>query len=246
MKKILVLTLIALCSYSVFAFELNTLIDSPTAGLMQKGEAEIAAKLYKNNGLVLGTKIGLFPRFMLGVNYGAEQVVGNENPLWHDRVEFNCKLRFLDESAQLPAIALGYDSQGHGEYDPDNRRYDIKSKGAFLVASKNYFFLGNVGFHLGANYSLEHKDEEEDKDINLFTGFDKSIGDMFVLLAEYDTAWNDNKSNMTEGKGFLNAAMNIHFTEYLVLKIAFYDLLQNRIDTEGCDRTLSLYYNMTF
>jgi len=246
MKKITVLVLIMMCSYTIFAFELNTLIDTPTAGLMQKGEAEIAVKLYKNNGLILGTKIGLFPRFMLGVNYGAEQVVGNKNPQWHERVEFNCKLRFLDESAQLPAMAAGYDSQGHGNYDKINRRYDIKSKGAFLVASKNYFFLGNVGFHLGTNYSLENHDEKKDKDINLFAGFDKSLGDMFVLLAEYDTAWNDNKADVTNGKGFLNAAMNIHFSEYLVLKIAFYDLLQNRIDTEGCDRTLSLYYNMTF
>ncbi|MCK5345362.1 MAG: YjbH domain-containing protein [Candidatus Heimdallarchaeota archaeon] len=244
MKKIFIFALILSCSYSIFAFELNTLIDSPTAGLMQKGEAEIVAKLYKNNGLILGTKIGLFPRFMLGVNYGAEQIVGNENPQWHERVEFNCKLRFLDETSQLPALAAGYDSQGHGKYHPDDRRYDIKSKGAFLVASKNYFFLGNLGFHLGANYSLEHKDKDEE--INLFAGFDKSIGDMFVLLAEYDTAWNDNNDEIMKGKGFLNAALNIHFTEYLNLKISFYDLLQNRDDTEGCDRTLTLYYNMTF
>ena len=244
MKKIVVFALILLCSYSVFAYELNTLIDSPTAGLMQKGEAEIAAKLYKYNGLILGTKIGLFPRFMLGVNYGAEQIVGDKNPIWHERVEFNCKLRFLDETSKLPAIAAGYDSQGHGEYHPKDRRYDIKSKGAFLVASKNYFFLGNLGFHLGANYSLERKDNDEG--VNLFAGFDKSIGDMFVLVAEYDTAWNDNKDDIVEGIGFLNAALSIHFTEYLILKISFYDLLQNRIDTEGCDRTLTLYYNMTF
>lgn len=244
MKKTVILIMFMLFITAISAYELNTLIDSPTAGLMQKGEAEIAAKLYKNNGLNLGTKIGLFPRFMLGVNYGAEQIVGNRNPNWHERVEFNCKLRFLDESAKLPAAAIGYDSQGHGNYDKENRRYDIKSKGAFLVASKNYFFLGNIGFHLGANYSLERKDNDEG--LNLFAGFDKSIGDMFVLIAEYDTAWNDDKNDLVEGIGFLNAALDIHFTESLVLKVSFYDILQNRIDTEGCDRTLTLYYNMRF
>ncbi len=227
-----------------FAFELNTLIDSPTAGILQKGEAEISAKLYKNNGLILGTKVGLFPRFMFGVNYGAEKIVGNEDPEWHDRVEFNAKLRFLDETNQLPAFAIGYDSQGHGNYYKGDKRYDIKSKGVFLTASKNYFFLGNLGFHLGANYSLET--EDKDDEINLFAGFDKTLGDMIVIICEYDTAWNDNVSNTVNGRGYLNASFDIHFSEYLVLKISFYDLLQNHDDTEGSDRTLTLLYNMTF
>ncbi|MDO9578917.1 MAG: YjbH domain-containing protein [Candidatus Cloacimonadales bacterium] len=248
MKKSAVFAiLILICSYA-FSYELNTLIDSPTAGILQKGEAEISAKLYKDNGLVLGTKVGLFPRFMIGVNYGAEEIVGNKNPRWHERVEFNCKIRFLDETAQLPAAVIGYDSQGHGKYHPEDKRYDIKSKGAYLAASKNYFFLGNLGFHLGANYSLENKDK--DAGINLFAGADKSLGDMIVLCAEYDTAWNDNKGTDENvemlGVGFLNASLNIHFTDYLVLKISFYDLLQNRQDTEGCDRTLTLLYFMTF
>nr|MBC8386143.1 hypothetical protein [Candidatus Cloacimonadota bacterium] len=76
------------------------------------------------------------------------------------------------------------------------------------------------------------------------------IGDIIVLIAEYDTAWNDNKGTDEKvemlGVGFLNASLNIHFTDYLVLKISFYDLLQNREDTEGCDRTLTLLYYMTF
>lgn len=248
MKKITVLALLALLCGYLFSYELNTLIDSPTAGILQKGEAEVSAKLYKDNGLILGTKVGLFPRFMIGVNYGAEEIVGNKNPRWHERVEFNCKIRFLDETAQLPAVVIGYDSQGHGNYYKEDKRYDIKSKGAYLAASKNYFFLGNLGFHLGANYSLENKDEDEE--INLFAGIDKSLGEMIVLLAEYDTAWNDNKGTLEniemQGVGFLNASLDIHFTDYLILKISFYDLLQNRSDTEGFDRTLTLLYFMTF
>ncbi|MCF7793983.1 MAG: YjbH domain-containing protein [Candidatus Cloacimonetes bacterium] len=249
MKKIFLLMMLMVFA-SAFGYELNTLIDSPTAGILQKGEVEISAKLYKDNGLLLGTRIGLFPRFNIGVNYGAERIVGNQNPVWHERVEFNCKIRFLDETAQLPAMAIGYDSQGHGNYYKDQKRYDIKSKGVYFAASKNYFFLGNLGFHLGANYSLETEYEEG---LNLFAGIDKSLGDMIVIMAEYDTAWNDNKGAFQDlnnidiqGVGFLNASVDIHFTEYLILKISFYDLLENRTDTEGCDRTLTLLYNMTF
>lgn len=244
MKKIFLFLLLMVFA-TAFGYELNTLIDSPTAGILQKGEAEISAKLYKDNGLLLGTKIGLFPRFNIGVNYGAEKIVGNENPSWHERVEFNCKIRFLDETSQLPAMAIGYDSQGHGNYYKDKKRYDIKSKGVYFAASKNYFFLGNLGFHLGANYSLETEDEEG---LNLYAGIDKSLGNMVVIMAEYDTAWNDNKQTLVDVQkvGFLNASLDVHFTEYLILKISFYDLLENRIDTEGCDRTLTLLYYMTF
>jgi len=242
MKKLSILLVLLTISLSVFAFELNTLIDIPTAGILQQGEAEISAKIYKNNGLLLGTRVGLFPRFMFGVNYGAEEVVGNKDPQWHDRVEFNAKIRLLDENNQLPAIAVGYDSQGHGDYN--NNRYDIKSKGVYLTASKNFFLLGNLGIHGGVNYSLETEDKDDEP--NLFFGFDKTIGDMVVLLAEYDTGWNDNKSDIMKGRGYFNASVDLHFTESLILKISFYDLFLNNINTQGCDRSMTLLYNMTF
>ena len=247
MKKLSILFILLIISMSVFAFELNTLIDTPTAGILQQGEAEITAKIYKDNGLLIGTKVGLFPRFMFGVNYGAEEIVGDQNPRWHDRVEFNAKVRLLDENNQLPAIAIGYDSQGHGRYDKSQKRYDIKSKGVYLTASKNFFLFGNLGIHGGINYSLETEDKDDEP--NLFIGFDKTIGDMVVLLAEYDTGWNDNadfKSDIVKGRGFFNASIDLHFTEALILKISFYDLIMNRIDTQGSDRTVTLIYNMTF
>jgi len=244
MRKLSILFILLIISMSIFAFELNTLIDTPTAGILQQGEAEITAKIYKDNGLLIGTKVGLFPRFMFGVNYGAEQIVGNENPNWHDRVEFNAKVRLLDENNQLPAIALGYDSQGHGKYNKSEKRYDIKSKGVYLTASKNFFLFGNLGVHGGINYSLETEDKDEEP--NLFIGFDKSVGDMIVLLAEYDSGWNDNDADIMKGRGFFNASVDLHFTEALILKVSFYDLLLNHPDTQGCDRSITLIYNMTF
>lgn len=244
MRKLSVLFILLIISMSIFAFELNTLIDTPTAGILQQGEAEMSAKIYKDNGLLIGTKVGLFPRFMFGVNYGAEQIVGDADPQWHERVEFNAKIRILDENNQLPAIAIGYDSQGHGKYDKTQKRYDIKSKGVFLTVSKNFFLLGNLGVHGGINYSLETEDKDDEP--NLFIGFDKTIGDMVVLLAEYDTGWNDNETNLVKGRGFFNAAVDLHFTEALILKVSFYDLILNNINTQGCDRSVTLFYNMTF
>lgn len=247
MKKVLIFLMLTLLMASVYAYELSDLIDVPTAGILQKGESEISAKVYRDNGLVLGTRVGLFPRFMFGVSYGAEHVVGNQDPQWHDRVEFNAKFRLMDETITYPALAVGYDSQGHGSHHEDAERYDIKSKGFYAVASKNYAFLGNLGLHGGINYSFE---TDDDDDLNVFLGVDKSVGDVVNLLAEYDFAWNDNSNcgNICdlEKIGYLNTAASVHFSENLILKAAFYDILENRSDTHGTDRTIILIYKMTF
>jgi hypothetical protein len=253
MKKIF-LSLIGLCLFNVLsAYELNQLVDCPTAGILQRGETEIFTKLYKDNGLLIGAKVGLFPRFFFGVSYGAEQVVGNQSPVWHERVEFSAKFRLFDETPKYPAFAIGFDSQGHGKFYSDTKRYDIKSKGFFGVASKNYLFLGNLGFHLGMNYSLETKDKDDN--LNFFAGMDKSLGQVINLTAEYDLALNNNENysnNSVEQntevlkKGFFNASLDIKFTDNLILRCTFYDLFQNRSDTKGGDRALRLIYNMTF
>jgi len=257
MRRSLILIMISIVVMG-FAYEQNTLIEAPTAGILQKGEVELSTLLYRDNGMIIGTKVGLFPRFMFGVSYGAEKVVGNEDPIWHDRVEFMAKFRILDENANYPAIAIGYDSRGYGKFHQVNdgneeiNRFDTKSKGFYLVASSNRKFMGNLGLHLGVNYSLETDDK--DKDPNVFLGLDKSIGEIIVFCAEYDFAFNDNENYIEDiipelrgdNNGYLNAGFDIHFTENLVGKISFKDLLKNFDNTNGANRTISLNYFMTF
>ncbi|MFO7896236.1 MAG: hypothetical protein R6U84_04820 [Candidatus Cloacimonadales bacterium] len=259
MKKILIVMMLLIASL-VWAYEQNMLVEAPTAGILQRGEAELSTLLYKDNGMIIGTKVGLFPRFMFGVSYGAEKVVGNEDPIWHDRVEFSAKFRLMDENANIPAVAIGYDSKGYGKFykeiDAETgevyKRFDTKSKGFYLVASSNRNFMGNLGVHAGINYSLERDDNDDDPTI--FVGLDKSLGDIVVFCAEYDLALNDNENFIEQhigelsgsNKGYLNASFDVHFTENLVLKIAFKDLLKNKDNTQVADRTITLNYYMTF
>jgi hypothetical protein len=200
--------------------------------------------------MLIGTQVGLFPRFMFGISYGGEQIVGNDEPIWHDNVEVNLKFRVLDESPSAPAVVIGYDSQGHGNYYTDLERYDIKSKGFYAAVSRNWVFLGNLGLHGGINYSLE---TEDDEDINFFSGLDKTIGKAITLFCEYDFAMNDNEDRVEEddallgaGKGYLNAGAEIRFTDFLSLNICAYDLLENSPNTIGFDRALRIVYNMKF
>ena len=251
MKKIFIVFLL-LFTTMIFATELAQLIQSPTAGILQKGEASMKMELYKNDGLIIGARVGLFPGFMFGVSYGAEGVVGNQKPNWHSRVEFMAKYRFFDETKTIPAIAVGFSSEGHGVYYKELKRYDIKSKGFYAVASKNWMFLGNLGTHFGTNFSLENSD---DKNMDFFVGLDKTVGDRITLLGEYDFAINDNNDSLQTSSsqqidlkkiGYLNAAVVIDFGNGLSAKLSFYDLLKNRNDTKFADRTLMLLYTMKF
>ncbi len=250
MKKLVFLLL--LLPLVLFAREEITIADSPTAGILQKGEALIFAKIYRENGMLTGSQVGLLPGFMFGVSFGGEDVVGNQEPRWHDGVEFNTKLRLNEEDGKYPAWVIGFDSQGHGAYNKDLKRYDFKSKGFYTTASKNYNFLGTLGLHAGINYSLENKDK--DKDLNLFCGLTKDVGKKLMLGLEYDAAFNDNQEEVLatasdpkgKGRGFLNSAVSLSLTDELVLKLNLYDMLQNGPETKGLDRSVSIFYFITF
>ncbi len=225
-------------------------VNIPTAGILQKGEAKVYTKIYKNNGLITGASVGFLDHFMFGVSYGGEEIVGSNEPLWHNKIDFNAKLRVFDENISYPAVVIGFDSQGHGKFYKNENRYDIKSKGFFVTASKNYTMLGSLGIDGGLNYSLENKDN--DKDLNLFVGAYKSIGQIINIIGDYDFAINDNNSNITKypltgnGEGYLNLGVELKINEQLTIKAMANDILLNRPNAESFDRSVQLNYRWKF
>jgi len=253
--RYITLLLLMLMPFSLLlGYELVSLVDTPTAGILQKGEVQVSAKIYRDNGILIGSSVGIFPRFMFGISYGGENIVGNDTPNWHERVEVNAKYRILDESPKVPAIVLGFDTQGQGVFHKSLKRFDVKSKGFYLAASRNYLLYGNLGLHLGTNYSLENKDGQEN--LNFFAGIDKSIGDNLTLLVDYDVALNDKKAKVDglnedgfwhrRGNGYLNLALNFRFTDFVSVKVVAHDILQNNRLTNGADRAIIIDYNMKF
>jgi hypothetical protein len=241
--------ILVLITLSLFAYETRDLVDTPTAGILQRGEYSISAKIYRDCGVLAGAQVGLFPRFMFGVSYGGENVVGNQSTDWHELPGVNVKWRLFDETFKAPALAVGFDSQGHGHWYKDLERYDIKSRGFYLAASKNVVFLGNLGLHGGLNLCVE--DRDTDKDLDIFLGVEKSLGDMLDVMLEYDAATNDNASKanmefMTHKRGYLNGGVVVRFTDELMLKFTAYDMLENGPSTVGMDRSAMIIYNMKF
>jgi hypothetical protein len=164
------------------------LVDVPTAGLTGRGQVESHACVFPGGGIDLRVDVGLGSRVSVGAGYGGVQVIGDGEPEWYPRPGLALKVRLLEENWTLPALAAGIDTRGAGYWDKARDRFQFKSRGVYLVASKNYAFLGDLAFHGGANRSLE---DEDDGDVTGFVGLEKSIGPWIGLGAEFDLALND-------------------------------------------------------
>jgi len=253
MRKFLIIVLLLLIATSIWADNLYT-VHNPTAGQLDRGEARLHQKMFKNNGIFLGADVGLFEVFQFGVAYGAENVVGDKQPEYLNRVEFKARFRIINESFALPAFSLGVDTQGHGHYYKKEKRYDIMSKGAYLVASKNFKFLGLMGFDGGMNYTFENVDNGETR-FDIFLGMYKTIGDVVTVYADWSAGINDDKresatihdvSAIGKGRTYLNTGVQVQVTENLALKLLMHDMFRNRDGNELFDRSLILDYRWHF
>jgi hypothetical protein len=159
-------------------------------------------------------------------------------------VEPAIRYRVIEENQALPALVLGYETQGYGAYRAG--RYQIKSKGVFLAASKNYTGpLGQFGVHGGLNLSRENSDK--DGDLSGWVGLDKSINAELGLVAEYDLATNDNDlSVFRSGKGYLNLGAHWSVVPELSLSLLLKNFLGNGEDEADMSRELAVRYTEEF
>jgi hypothetical protein len=119
----------------------------------------------------------------------------------------------------------------------------------YIVFSKNWNMLGNLGIHAGIGYSLSENDDG-DKDPNVFFGFDKELNRSFSFLVEYDAALNDDDHTLNDitfgrGKGYLNAGIRWAMSPNLMLEINFNDINQNT-EAEYTNREVKVMYSESF
>ncbi len=224
-------------------YQPTVLVDCPTAGTLKRGSFNAVMRIYPKGGILTSTNIGLSNRLMVGIGYGAENIVAEEQPNWNPKIEFNVKLSLIDERLVLPAASIGFSSQGFGSYIDDTERYTFKSKGFYLVGSKNYPFLNlQVGVHGGINYSTEQ--EDKDDDIDFFLGFDTMLNHDVSLIMEYDFATNDDKNEVSlgKGRGYLNLSLQWIYADNLVMEVLLKNLNNNRKDATDIWRGLRVTY----
>jgi len=237
--------------------EYSSLIDMPAAGVLKKGNVGTSFYLMPE-GVVIGKiEVGVFNGFSFGITYGAANFIGVGSPDWYKLPGVNVKIKLLNETETLPAFTLGFDSQGKGryyeklsEYSPlkegikefDVNRFKIKSPGFFIASAKNFQFIGFLTLHGCISYSLEKGDD--DKDLNLLVGAEKTLGSELSLIAEFDFSMNDNgKYSFGDGEGYFNAGIRWSPGDGFTIGFDLRDLFSNKkLNPGAADRALKVEF----
>jgi len=233
---------------NVSSLELLNVIHTPTAGVLKQGQYQIDLDAFGNGGTLVGVSMGLFNRFMFGISYGGEGLIG------YDKVKGNkfpgvlVKYRIFEESYVMPAITVGFDMQGRGAWYDSNDRYLFKAPGGFAAVSRNWISnVGRFGVHLGANYNTIESENEQS--VDGFAGIDFSLNEQLALNIEYDLALDDKEEDglFGEGKaGYLNAGVRMTFAQSLVLQFDVIDILNSSAQNDGRGREIRIVYVETF
>ena len=223
------------------------LVTILTSGTLPKGSFTLETLIIKDGGILPKFSFGITDNFYIGLSYGIQDFISEKKPVLNKSMpEIQIKYRIYEETFSVPAIVVGLDSQGKGRFidrhdgvDNEFQRYEHKAWGWYIVASKNWNLLGNLGLHIGLNKNTWESDPHTDsqglfidKDLNIFFGIDKEINRSFSLLLEYDAAINDNTSEngldlFGSGKGYLNAGLRWTIGNNIMIELDFNDISKN-------------------
>lgn len=223
-------------------FEYRNLIDLPTAGILNRGFSAVTMDVMPYGVVMSKIEVGVFDGVSFGISYGGGNIIGSGKVEWYKLPGINIRARIIEEEKMIPAFTIGFDSQGKGIYDNELKRYEIKSPGFFIAASKNFDFLGYLSLHGVINYSLER--EDDDKDLNLGLGFEKTIGNRVSFVGEYNVAFNDNTGpSLGKGNGYLNFGLRWSVGEGFTIGLDLRDMLENKkINGNKADRGIFVEY----
>ncbi|MBI4055100.1 MAG: hypothetical protein HY402_03090, partial [Elusimicrobia bacterium] len=172
------------------------LVDIPTAGILDYGSVGTRVRFFSEGGTLGYLSFGVLQRLNIGASLNVDRFIGNVGAVDVQRPEIQLRLRFYDGSRFLPALALGFDSQG---YLFDSRRtedYLQKEHGLYLVASREIGLPGLQG-HAGGNIA------DFDNDfLAAFFGVSYWVEDVFSLMAEWDNLRGVAESRVNAGARF--------------------------------------------
>jgi hypothetical protein len=218
----------------------------PTAGLLGHREFRVQGRAGPESSVLTGARLGVGDVLQLGVFYGAQHLIDDEAVTFNDRVGFEVRARVVEED-RFPALAVGFSSQGWGEFDEAAGRYERKSPGFYLVASKNWGgVLGDLSLHAGASYSLETDDGEDAPDA--FAAVDWTVARRVSFLCDADAARNDDHEDGRWGEGgpYVDAGVRAVLGETLSLMLVFSDLAGSTASGGEAERELEIVFANRF
>ena len=197
-------------------YETLSIVDMPTAGIIPKSFYDINASVYSGGGFLAELIFSPFNQFMVGLSYSVTNLISNDELVF-------------------PAIAIGINTQGYGDFNKDAKRYQIQSPGAYIALSKSYdWALGSSALHGGLNFSFEPRH----KALNFYVGFEQSIHTYASLNVEYNATLDDKEDLYLSKKGLLNASLRIPITSGFTFEFQFKDLFIHFKDSDNITRNI--------
>lgn len=198
---------------AAFPVVVPSLIDTPTAEVLDYGSFSFNNRFFANGGLTPSISFGVFQRLMFGASMELDNYVGSGD-VDAQRPELQIKFRFFDGRGAIPAMALGYDSQGHRYYKP-GRGYLLEERGLFLALSRE-FLLRGLELTSGANVSDFEKDS-----LRGFGSLSYAIEDAAGVFFEYD--------NVRTSGSRANAGVNLFLSPFVQMGFAVRDLFGDKM-----------------
>jgi hypothetical protein len=224
--------------------EARYLYNLPTAGLFKRGTYAIEGWAFSSGGVMLSASVGIADKFAFGASYGAGNVIGSGAPSWNRLPGVMARYRLLDEDLATPALTLGFDSQGRGNFIDSLNRFERKAPGFFVALSKNFEFLGFLTLHAGVNYSILER--QDDPNANAYLGVEKTIGADLTIYLQYDAAFNDDRPTTTRGRGFLDIGARWSLGSGITLELNLTNLNDNQTQVSSFGRNFRLEFVQSF
>ena len=215
------------------------IIASHTAMVPAHGELRLQIAAGPEGSVLTGASLGLVDRVSVGMSYGMAEVLGRGELEPNPRPGFQLQALLLDQPT-MPAIAIGFDSQGHGRWIDNADRYERKSPGVYAVITQNllvtsYELLSMVNG--GLSYSLEPNRQS----LDFFVGASQSFGQGLAVLLDYDFALDD-EAGLDADRGYLDLGFQWRFGSGNCLRFLLRDLLGNYLGEGKVARELDFFY----
>lgn len=222
MKKYIALLLVVLSLYNLAYSKFDeaivtpetSLIDIPTAGVIDYANFELKTRFYNDGGFLNYMNIGVINnRLNLGASFMIDRLIGSKTPVKMVKPEMQIKFRFYDGGYYIPALAVGYDGQGF-YYDKGSKKFMQKGKGLYFVGSRE--FVSNLMGHFGFNIP-----DFDEGYLYGFFGINYFVDDKINLRLEYDNFFHSDYNSR------LNFGIGINITPSFILDIALRNIGTN-------------------
>jgi hypothetical protein len=206
--------------------ESRYVVDMPMAGVLPRGRFAAEVCALGNSGVMFDLSFGVLPNFNVGLSYAGAGFLGSSQVVFQGLPGVHLRWRVVDETFSLPAVLVGFQTQGRGEPLGGNR-FQTNSPGLYVTASKNFSILGSLALHAGVGYSFDTHFTAiaGERSPNVWIGLEKTIGSVVSLTAEYNPAF-DNFLSM-ERRGLLNAGLRVATGKGFTFELQMRDVLRN-------------------